>query len=247
MSGHSKWKNIMHKKEKTDAQRAKIFTKIGREMSVCVKEGGPDPVSNSKLRDLIAKAKANNVPNDNIDRIIKKAMGGGKDEYESITYEGYGPCGVAIIVEALTDNRNRTAGDVRHFFDKYGGNLGATGCVGWMFKAQGTIVIDSKGIDEDTLMEDALGAGAEDMRLEDGMFEIVTAVNDLLSVEDALREKGYAIVSAEEDRIPDTYVTLTDEDAIKNMNKLLEMLEDDDDVLDVYHNWENCGDDDEEE
>lgn len=247
MSGHSKWKNIMHKKEKTDAQRAKIFTKIGREMSVCVKEGGPDPASNSKLRDLIAKAKANNVPNDNIDRIIKKAMGGGKDEYEAITYEGYGPCGVAIIVEALTDNRNRTAGDVRHFFDKYGGNLGATGCVGWMFKAQGTIVIENKGVDEDTLMEDALGAGAEDMRLEEDVFEIITAVNDLLSVEDALRAKGYTIVSAEEDRIPDTYVTLTDEDAIKNMNKLLEMLEDDDDILDVYHNWENCGDDDEEE
>lgn len=247
MSGHSKWKNIMHKKEKTDAQRAKIFTKIGREMSVCVKEGGPDPASNSKLRDLIAKAKANNVPNDNIDRIIKKAMGGGKDEYEAITYEGYGPCGVAIIVEALTDNRNRTAGDVRHFFDKYGGNLGATGCVGWMFKAQGTIVIENKGVDEDTLMEDSLGAGAEDMRLEEDMFEIITAVNDLLSVEDALRAKGYTIVSAEEDRIPDTYVTLTDEDAIKNMNKLLEMLEDDDDILDVYHNWENCGDDDEEE
>ena len=247
MSGHSKWKNIMHKKEKTDAQRAKIFTKIGREMSVCVKEGGADPVSNSKLRDLIAKAKANNVPNDNIDRIIKKAAGGGKDEYESITYEGYGPCGVAIIVESLTDNRNRTAGDVRHYFDKYGGNLGATGCVGWMFKAQGTIVIENKGVDEDTLMEDALGAGAEDMRSEEGVFEIITTVNDLIPVEDALREKGYNILSADEDRIPDTYVTLTDEDAIKNMNKLLEMLEDDDDILDVYHNWENCGDDDEEE
>ena len=247
MSGHSKWKNIMHKKEKTDAQRAKIFTKIGREMSVCVKEGGADPVSNSKLRDLIAKAKANNVPNDNIERIIKKAAGGGKDEYEAITYEGYGPCGVAIIVESLTDNRNRTAGDVRHYFDKYGGNLGATGCVGWMFKAQGTIVIEGKGVDEDTLMEDALGAGAEDMRSEDDVFEIITTVNDLIPVEDALREKGYNILSADEDRIPDTYVTLTDEDAIKNMNKLLEMLEDDDDILDVYHNWENCGDDDEEE
>lgn len=247
MSGHSKWKNIMHKKEKTDAQRAKIFTKIGREMSVCIKEGGADPASNSKLRDLIAKAKANNVPNDNIDRIIKKAAGGDKNEYEAITYEGYGPCGVAVIVEALTDNRNRTAGDVRHYFDKYGGNLGATGCVGWMFKAQGTIVIASENVDEDTLMDDALTAGAEDMKNEDGVFEIVTSVNDLMTVEGALREKGYNILSADEDRIPDTYVTLTDEDAIKNMTKMLEMLEDNDDILDVYHNWENCGDDDEEE
>ena len=246
MSGHSKWKNIMHKKEKTDAQRAKIFTKIGREMSVCVKEGGADPVSNSKLRDLIAKAKANNVPNDNIERIIKKAAGGGRDEYESITYEGYGPSGVAVIAEALTDNRNRTAGDVRHYFDKYGGNLGATGCVGWMFKSQGTIIIEAEGVSEDALFEDALGAGAEDMKNEDGVFEIVTAVNDLMTVEDELRSKGYNIVSADEDRIPDTYVTLTDEDAIKNMRKLLEMLDDNDDIINVYHNWENDDEDEEE-
>ena len=246
MSGHSKWKNIMHKKEKTDAQRAKIFTKIGREMSVCIKEGGADPASNAKLKDLIAKAKANNVPNDNIERIIKKAAGGDKTEYESITYEGYGPCGVAVIAEALTDNRNRTAGDVRHYFDKYGGNLGATGCVGWMFKAQGTIVIPADGIDEDTLMDDALSAGAEDMKNEDGVFEIITAVNDLMAVDAELRSKGYNILSADEDRIPDNYVTLTDADAIKNMNKLLEMLEDNDDILDVYHNWENCDEDDDE-
>ncbi len=247
MSGHSKWKNIMHKKEKTDAQRAKIFTKIGREMSVCVKEGGPDPVSNGKLRDLIAKAKANNVPNENIERIIKKAAGGERDEYESIIYEGYGPSGVAVIAEALTDNRNRTAGDVRHYFDKYGGNLGATGCVGWMFKSQGIIVISGDGVSEDALMEDALNAGAEDIKSEDGVFEVITSVNDLIAVEDALRSKGYSVLSADEDRIPDTYVTLTDENAVKNMSKLLEMLEDNDDILNVYHNWENCGDGDEDE
>ncbi len=239
MSGHSKWKNIMHKKEKTDSQRAKIFTKIGREMSVAIKEGGPDPVSNSRLKDLIAKAKANNVPNDNIERIIKKAAGGDRDEYEAITYEGYGPCGVAVIVEALTDNRNRTAGDVRHFFDKYGGNLGQTGCVGWMFHPRGEIIIDASTTTEDKLMDDALSAGATDLISEDEVFTVITEVNDISAVENALREAGYQIMSAEENRIADTYVKLTDEDAIKNMTKMLEMLEDDDDVLDVYHNWEN--------
>ncbi len=239
MSGHSKWKNIMHKKEKTDSQRAKIFTKIGREMSVAIKEGGPDPASNSKLKDLIAKAKANNVPNDNIERIIKKAAGGDRDEYEAITYEGYGPCGVAVIVEALTDNRNRTAGDVRHFFDKYGGNLGQTGCVGWMFHPRGEIIIDASTTTEDKLMDDAISAGATDLITEDEVFTVVTEVNDISVVENALREAGYEIMSAEENRIPDTYVTLTDEDAIKNMTKMLEMLEDDDDVQNVYHNWEN--------
>lgn len=239
MSGHSKWKNIMHKKEKTDSQRAKIFTKIGREMSVAIKEGGPDPASNSKLKDLIAKAKANNVPNDNIERIIKKAAGGDRDEYEAITYEGYGPCGVAVIVEALTDNRNRTAGDVRHFFDKYGGNLGQTGCVGWMFHPRGEIIIDASTTTEDKLMDDAISAGATDLITEDEVFTVVTEVNDISAVENALRDAGYEIMSAEENRIPDTYVTLTDEDAIKNMTKMLEMLEDDDDVQNVYHNWEN--------
>lgn len=239
MSGHSKWKNIMHKKEKTDSQRAKIFTKIGREMSVAIKEGGPDPASNGKLKDLIAKAKANNVPNDNIERIIKKAAGGDRDEYEAITYEGYGPSGVAVIVEALTDNRNRTAGDVRHFFDKYGGNLGQTGCVGWMFHPRGEIIIDASTATEDKLMEDALSAGASDLIAEDEVFTVVTEVNDISAVENALRDAGYEIMSAEENRIPDTYVTLTDEEAIKNMSKMLEMLEDDDDVQNVYHNWEN--------
>ena len=160
MSGHSKWKNIMHKKEKTDAQRAKVFTKIGKEISIAVKEGGPNPASNSKLKDLIAKAKANNVPNDNIDRIIKKASSDDAANYEEITYEGYGPCGIAVIVETATDNRNRTASDVRHYFDKFGGNLGQSGCVSFLFEKKGLILIDAEDVDEDTLMETALEAGA---------------------------------------------------------------------------------------
>ena len=180
MSGHSKWKNIMHKKEKTDAQRASVFTKIGKEMAIAVKEGGADPNSNSKLRDLIAKAKANNVPNDNIDRVIKKASSADATEYEEITYEGYGPAGIAVIVRAATDNRNRTASDVRHYFDKFGGNLGTTGCVGYMFSDKGLIVVgyedeDDGEINEDKLMEDALEAGASDFQAEDGAFEIYTA------------------------------------------------------------------------
>lgn len=240
MSGHSKWKNIMHKKEKTDAQRAKIFTKIGKEMAVAVKEGGPDPVSNSKLAPLIAKAKANNVPNDNIDRIIKKASSADGADYEEIVYEGYGPCGVAVIVEATTDNRNRTASDVRHYFDKFGGNLGTTGCVSFMFTEKGVIVIENDGkIDEDQLMEDALEAGAADFVAEDGAFEISTETDDLEAVRAALADKGYAILSADTDKVPSSYVTLTGEDDIKNMNKLIEALEDNDDVIEVYHNWEN--------
>lgn len=241
MSGHSKWKNIMHKKEKTDAQRAKIFTKIGKEMAVAVKEGGPDPVSNSKLASLIAKAKANNVPNDNIDRIIKKASSADGAEYEEIVYEGYGPCGVAVIVEATTDNRNRTASDVRHYFDKFGGNLGTTGCVSFMFTEKGVIVIENDGkIDEDQLMEDALEAGAADFASEDGAFEISTETDDLESVRSALADKGYAIMSADTDKVPSSYVTLTGEDDLKNMTKLIEALEDNDDVIEVYHNWENA-------
>ncbi len=240
MSGHSKWKNIMHKKEKTDAQRAKIFTKIGKEMAVAVKEGGPDPVSNSKLAALITKAKANNVPNDNIDRIIKKASSADSADYEEIVYEGYGPCGVAVIVEATTDNRNRTASEVRHYFDKFGGNLGTTGCVSFMFEEKGVIVIENDGkIDEDQLMEDALEAGAADFASEDGVFEISTETDDLEAVRAALADKGYAIASADTDKIPSSYVTLTGEDDLKNMNKLLEALEDNDDVIEVYHNWEN--------
>ncbi len=244
MSGHSKWKNIMHKKEKTDAQRAKIFTKIGKEMAVAVKEGGPDPVSNSKLASLIAKAKANNVPNDNIDRIIKKASGADAAVYEEIVYEGYGPCGVAVIVEATTDNRNRTASDVRHYFDKFGGNLGTTGCVSFMFEEKGVIVIENDGkVDEDQLMEDALEAGAADFSAEDGVFEISTETDDLNAVREALEAKGYTIASADTDKVPSSYVTLTGEDDLKNMGKLLDALDDNEDVIDVYHNWENMPED----
>ena len=243
MSGHSKWKNIMHKKEKTDAQRASVFTKIGKEMAIAVKEGGPDPTSNSKLRDLIAKAKANNVPNDNIDRVIKKASSADATEYEEITYEGYGPAGIAVIVRAATDNRNRTASDVRHYFDKFGGNLGTTGCVGYMFSDKGLIVVgyedeDDGEINEDKLMEDALEAGASDFQAEDGAFEIYTEPDDLTAVRDALAAKGYPIISAEQDKIPSSYVTLENEDDIKNMQLLIEHLEDSDDVQQVYHNWE---------
>ncbi|MBQ8510047.1 MAG: YebC/PmpR family DNA-binding transcriptional regulator [Clostridia bacterium] len=244
MSGHSKWKNIMHKKEKTDAQRAKIFTKIGKEMAVAVKEGGPDPVANSKLAALIAKAKANNVPNDNIDRIIKKASSADSADYEEIVYEGYGPCGVAVIVETTTDNRNRTASDVRHYFDKFGGNLGTTGCVSFMFTEKGVIVIENDGkVDEDVLMEDALEAGAADFAAEDGVFEISTEPEDLEAVRAALVDKGYAIASAETDKVPSSYVSLDNEDDIKHMSLLLENLEDNDDVIEVYHNWENMPED----
>ena len=224
----------MHKKEKTDAQRAKIFTKIGKEMAVAVKEGGPDPIANSKLAALIAKAKANNVPNDNIDRIIKKASSADSADYEEIVYEGYGPCGVAVIVETTTDNRNRTASDVRHYFDKFGGNLGTTGCVSFMF----TEKEDGK-IDEDKLMEDALEAGAADFSGEDGVYEITTEPDDLEAVREALEAKGYPIASADTDKIPSSYISLSDEDDIKHMSLLLENLEDNDDVIEVYHNWEN--------
>ena len=243
MSGHSKWKNIMHKKEKSDAQRAKIFTKIGREMSVVVREGGPDPASNSKLADLIAKAKSNNVPNENIERIIKKAAGSQeKNDYETIFYEGYGPSGVAVIVETLTENRNRTAGDLRHYFDKFGGNLGMVGCVGWMFQEKGVIIIDkSTGVNEDKLMEDCLEAGAVDFNVNDDVFEVFTDPKDLHNVRVALEEKKYAFLSAEDERIPTNYVHLDNEDDIKKMNLLLENLEDNDDVQNVWHNWENEG------
>ena len=242
MSGHSKWNNIKHKKEKTDAQRGKIFTKIGKEMAVAVKAGGPDPVSNSKLRDLIQKAKSLNVPNDNIERVIKKASGADSVDYEEIYYEGYGPSGVAVIVKATTDSRNRTAGNVRHYFDKFGGNLGMVGCVGYMFSDCGTIVIENEDgdIDEDALMEAALEAGASDFAAEEGFCEIKTEPADLYTVAEALKAAGYAIASSEVEKVPSTYVTLSDADDIKKMNLLLEHLEDDDDVAEVYHNWENC-------
>ena len=239
MSGHSKWKNIMHKKEKTDAQRASVFTKVGKEIAVAVKAGGPDPVSNSKLRDLISKAKSLNVPNDNIDRIIKKASGADGAVYEEISYEGYGPSGVAVIVEAATDNRNRTAAEVRHFFDKFGGNLGQSGCVGYLFTEKGIIIIDNSegGVDEDKLMEDALESGAEDFAADGDIFEITTEPSDLEAVRDELEAMGYAIASCEKDKIPSNYVDLTDEDDIKKMNSLLEPLEENDDVVNIYHNW----------
>ena len=239
MSGHSKWANIKRKKEATDSARAKIFTKIGREMSVVVKEGGPDPNNNAKLRDLIAKAKANNVPNDNIERIIKKAAGDGdKNNYETMIYEGYGPCGVAVIVECLTDNKNRTAGDVRHYFDKFGGNLGTSGCVSFMFSDQGTVIIENNGADEDKIMEDCFEAGADDFSIEDEVIEITCGPNNVSAVSEVLSGLGYKVISAEAEKVPSNYTKLEDEEAIKKMNLLLEMLEDNDDVQNVYHNWE---------
>ena len=241
MSGHSKWNNIKHKKEKTDAQRAKVFTKIGKEITIAVKAAGPDPSVNSRLRDLIQKAKSNNVPNDNIERTIKKAMGENDVNYEELTYEGYGPQGVAVIVETTTDNRNRTASELRHYFDKFGGNLGQTGCVGYLFSTKGVIIIlrDDK-IDEDALMEAALEAGAEDFVADEEVFEIYTEPTDLSAIRETLERMGYAIESAEQDKIPSTYVTLTDEDDIKHMNLLLEHLDDNEDVQNVFHNWENA-------
>ena len=238
MSGHSKWSNIKHKKEKSDNQRAKIFTKLGREISVIVKAGGADPESNTKLRDAILKARSNNMPNDNIQRCIKKAAGEtGGDNYEEIVYEGYGPSGVAVIVETLTDNRNRTAADMRHYFDKCGGNLGQTGCVTFMFDKKGIIIVDGEGADEDQLMMDALDAGADDFSAEDdGYFEVSTDPDVFGAVCAALEEKGYKIESAEVLRVPQTTVTLTSEDDLKNMTKLIDMLDDNDDVQNVFHN-----------
>lgn len=239
MSGHSKWNNIKRKKEATDGAKAKIFTKIGREITVCVKEGGGDPNINGKLRDLIAKAKSNNVPNENIERVIKKAAGeGDKNSYETIVYEGYGPCGVAVIVECLTDNKNRTAADVRHYFDKFGGNLGTPGCVSFMFSAKGMILLDGEGLDEDKVMEDCFDVGASDFNVDGDTMEIVTDPSELRAAREGLEAKGYTLLSAEVEQIPATYTTLTDEDAVKKMNLLLEHLEDNDDVQNVYHNWD---------
>jgi YebC/PmpR family DNA-binding regulatory protein len=241
MSGHSKWKNIMHKKEKTDAQRAKIFTKIGKEMSIAVKAGVPDPTVNAKLASLIAKAKANNVPNDNIERTIKKASSSDSANLEEMRYEGYGPGGVAVIVEAATDNTNRTTPEIRSYFSKYKGNLGTTGCVGYMFETKGVIMISKEeGYNEDSLMEAALESGAEDFVSDEDAYIIYTEPTDLAAVAEAIEGAGFKYVSAEEDKIPSTYVTLTSEDDIKYMNLLIEHLEDNDDVTEVYHNWENC-------
>ncbi len=239
MSGHSKWNNIKRKKEKTDAAKAKIFTKVGREIAVIVKMGGPNPAENSKLKDAIAKAKAANVPNENIERIIKKAAGDSEaNNYEELVYEGYGPCGVAVVVETLTDNRNRTAGEMRHYFDKCGGNLGQSGSVTFMFSRKGIIVIEGEGLSEDTVMEDALEAGADDFTFDGDVFEISTEANDLGAVRDALEAKGYTFVSAEVEYVPSTTTVIEDEAAVANMEKLIDMLEENDDVQSVWHNWE---------
>ena len=241
MSGHSKWNNIKHKKEKADAAKAKIFTKIGKEMAVAIKAGGPDPNVNSRLRDLIAKAKANNVPNDNIQRTIKKFSEGNGADFEEIVYEGYGPSGVAIIVETSTDNRNRTAGNVRAWFNKYGGNLGQTGSVSFLFEEKGviTIVDEDDEIDEDKIMEDALECGADDIKCDDGEYTIYTVPQDLEAVRDAIIALGYKIDTADLAKVPSTYVTLENEDDVDNMEKMLDKFNEDDDVTAVFTNWDN--------
>lgn len=241
MSGHSKFANIKHKKEKNDAAKGKIFTKLGREIAVAVKEGGADPNTNSKLKDVIAKAKANNMPNDTIDRSIKKAAGDASAcNYELVTYEGYGPNGTAIIVEALTDNKNRTASNVRNAFTKGNGNVGTQGCVSFMFDRKGQIIIDKEecDMDADELMMIALDAGAEDFNEEDDSFEILTDPDSCGQVSEVLSEAGIVMAQAEVTMIPQTWVELTDEKDIKNINKTLDLLEEDDDVQMVYHNWD---------
>ncbi len=240
MSGHSKWSNIKHRKGKTDAQKAKVYTKIGREIAVCVKTGGADPTVNGKLRDIIAKARAANMPSENVQRCIKKAAGGeDTSNYESITYEGYGPGGVAVIVETLTDNRNRTAADVRHAFDKCGGNMGATGCVSWSFQEKGIIVIEkTDAMDDDEMTMEALELDAQDIEPMDDGYEITTSPENFSRIREAYEAKGYTILEAEVSKIPDNYTTLTDEEQIKNMNKLIDMLEDNDDVQNIYHSWQ---------
>lgn len=239
MAGHSKWANIKNKKGKTDAERGKIFTKIGRQIAVAVKEGGSDPDTNSRLRDAIATAKAANMPNDNINRSIKRASGElGNVTYEEITYEGYGPNGVAVIVQVLTDNRNRTAGEMRYIFDRSGGSLGATGCVSWMFDRKGLIVIENSGdIDEEELLMQALEAGAEDIELEDEVFEILTDPADFTQVRDELESDGFIIASSEVAMLPQNFVELTGEQYDQALS-MFEKLEDHDDVQNVYHNLE---------
>lgn len=240
MSGHSKFANIKHKKEKNDSAKGKIFTRIGREIAVAVKEGGPDPNNNSKLRDVVAKAKANNMPNVTIDRSIKKAAGDANAaNYEFVSYEGYGPNGTAIIVDALTDNKNRTASNVRNAFTKGGGNVGTQGCVSFMFDKKGQIIIDKEecDMDADSLMMLSLDAGAEDFSDEEDSFEIITTPDDFSQVREALEKEGIKMVSADVTMIPQTWVELADED-VKKMNRILDLLDDDDDVQDVYHNWD---------
>ena len=242
MSGHSKWHNIQKTKGAADAKRAQIFTKIAREMIVAAREGGSgDPVNNSRLAAVITKAKAANMPNDNIKRTIEKALGSGNtDSYETIIYEGYGPSGVALIVETMTDNRNRTASDVRHYFDKYGGNMGTTGCVSWSFDKKGVIVINNEDeeLDADKVLEDALEAGAADFEADGQVFQVFTEPDGVTEVADYLTAHGYALLSAQIEMVPQNYIALSDEGDIKNMQKMLEMFEDTDDVQNVWHNWE---------
>ena len=242
MSGHSKWHNIQKTKGAADAKRSQAFTKIAREMIVAVKEGGSgDPNNNSRLATVIAKAKAANMPNDNIKRTIDKALGAGNtDNFEKVVYEGYGPSGVAVIVEALTDNRNRTAPEVRHLFDKYGGNMGASGCVSWSFDRKGVIIIDNEDgdMDEETVMMDALDCGAADFEADGSIFEITCDPDDFNTVTAALEAKGYVFAQAAIEMVPQNYIKLTAEDDIKNMTKLIDLMEDNDDVQNVWHNWE---------
>ena len=241
MAGHSKWANIKHRKEKSDTKKGKIYSKIGREIAVVVKQGGPDPESNGKLRDAIAKAKAENMPNDSIMRSIKKAAGGAEGaNYEEIAYEGYGPGGVALIVEAMTENRNRTAGDVRHFFDKYGGNMGTTGCVGFLFNRKGILIVSKDTRDDaDAVMLEALEAGAEDIVELDDAYEITTSPDDFSGVRESLERLGYVFESANIEMVPVTTVNLTDEKQTAAFYKLIDSLEDHDDVQNVFHNCEN--------
>ena len=242
MSGHSKWHNIQKTKGAQDAKRAQAFTKIAREMIVAVKEGGSgDPANNSRLAAVITKAKAANMPNDNIKRTIEKALGAGNtDNFESITYEGYGPCGVAIIMETMTDNRNRTASEVRHYFDKYGGNMGATGCVSWSFDKKGVIVINNEDeeLDEDKVMEDALEGGADDFVPDEDVFTVYTDPDAVTQVAEYLTQHGYELLSAQVEMVPQNTVQVTGEDNLKNLQKMLDMFEDNDDVQNVWHNWE---------
>lgn len=237
MAGHSKWSNIKHKKGKADAARGAIFTKIGREIAMAVREGGSDPALNSRLRDVIAKARSNNMPNDNIERSIKKAAGELEDvTYEEITYEGYGPGGIAVIVSVVTDNRNRTASDVRHTFDKHGGSMGQTGSVGYLFDYQGLIIIERKDdMDEDEVMMHALEAGAQDFEADEDVFEIITQPGDFSAVREALEAKGYSFLSAERAQVPQMTKEIEDAEVLEKFQKMLDMFDDNDDVVEVYH------------
>lgn len=241
MSGHSKWNNIKRKKGEADARKGSVFTKLGRELAVAVRQGGADPESNNRLKDVIAKAKAANMPNDNIARSIKKASGANDTEnYEEIVYEGYGPGGIAVMVRTLSDNRNRTAGDVRHLFDKFGGNMGTAGCVSFLFSDKGEILIDKEEYeDEEAVMMDALEAGAEDFAAEDEVYLVTTAPEDYTAVRDALEKKGYSFLNTSLGPVPVTYTELTDPDMVDKMEKLIERLEEHDDVQEVFHNWDN--------